>query len=88
MLKISQHRLGRRISVRWRRTAEGRSQARKELRHPKTAGVIVDAGRGQSAVDFHPGDFTQSKDMAEKADAPVAEPFPEEVFVAEPDHSL
>ena len=48
----------------------------------------MDTGRGQIAVDFHPGDFTQGEDMAEKADAPVAETFSEEVFVAQPEYSL
>ena len=70
------------------RTAEGRRQALKEFRQPKTAGVIVDASGGQVAVDFHPGDFTQGEDMAEKEDAPVAETFSEEIFVAQSDHSL
>jgi hypothetical protein len=74
--------------MRGRRTAEGHRQALKEFGQVKTAGVIVDARREQVAVDFHPGDFTQGEDMAEKEDTPVAKTFSEEVFVAQPDHSL
>ena len=64
-------------------TSEGRRQALEEFRQPKTAGVIVDVSRGQVAVDFHPGDFTQGEDMAEKEDTQVAETFSEEIFVAQ-----
>ena len=55
---------------------------------PKRLSVIVNAGGGQVAVDFDPGDFTQCENMTEKANAPVAKTFSEEIVVAQSNYPL
>ena len=60
----------------------------KEIRQLETTAVIVDTSDGQIGVDFHPCDFSHSKDATEKEKAPLAKTLSEQILVVQPDHSL
>jgi len=69
-------------------TPESGRQALEEFSQYKRAGVKVDAGSGESTVDFNPGDFAQGENTTEKANALLATTFPEEIVVAQSKHTV
>ena len=69
-------------------TSDGCRQALEEIGQPQRARVIADLSRGPVTVDFHPLDFIQREDAAEKDDTQVTELLSEEILVAQSDHTI